>query len=307
MAEAGTVPTPIGELPEAIAISIAGLLSLRDISSLAQTCASWHAACSSDDLWRSLYSKRWPDSPLLSPASNGSPLISAHQHASSPLENYGVGFSGSNAKAVQTNESDLGAHSWRARFKTRINQVAADEKALAALLDNFPTFGGRTSRSIEINAYQDALGILRRSRWSTEDVLERLLSPKKSVFLNVVGLHHCLQVPKRNVLALQFWLEKQAVASRTICIRVWSMGGWAVQGFRRRDEFLVLPDVSLSSILMSYVTENVEEVPLDDKERTGSRALKVLKRGLMHEVRRVQLSADFESSAWVAREQHSQR
>lgn len=143
--EVAVAPT-IGELPEAIAISIASLLSLREISSLAQTCTSWHAACSSNDLWRALYLKRWPDCPLLSLASIGSPLI-PEQHDLLPLESSGFGemrCSGSNVNNVP------GAYVWRARLKSRIAQVTADEKALAALLDNFPTFGGRTSRSIEV-------------------------------------------------------------------------------------------------------------------------------------------------------------
>jgi hypothetical protein len=106
--------------------------------------------------------------------------------------------------------------------------------------------------------------------------------------------------------ALESHLREQDIEDRTICIRVWSMGGWAIQGFRRRDEFLVIPDVSLATVLTSHV-EGMQSGSPDGEQPIGPRALKILKRGLMHEVRRVQLSADFESSAWVSREQHSQR
>lgn len=67
------------------------------------------------------------------------------------------------------------------------------------------------------------------------------------------------------------------------------MGGWA-NGFRRRDEM----QIRMASI--ANLTEP-ESVPL----------FQILDRGTLHEVLRVQISADFESSAWVQRDMHSQR
>ena len=88
---------------------------------------------------------------------------------------------------------------------------------------------------------------------------------------------------------LKAFIARSKVGDRKVCLRWWSIGGWA-NGFRRRDEM----HVRMAS--MSTLAEP-ESVGL----------FQVLDRGTLHEVLRVQISADFESSAWVQRDMHSQR
>lgn len=84
-------------------------------------------------------------------------------------------------------------------------------------------------------------------------------------------------------------MARSQVGDRKVCLRWWSIGGWA-NGFRRRDEM----HVRMASMASLAEPENLA-------------LFQVLDRGTLHEVLRVQISADFESSAWVQRDMHSQR
>jgi hypothetical protein len=64
---------------------------------------------------------------------------------------------------------------------------------------------------IQITPYQDALKVLKRGQWSKQDVVERLFSAEKSVFLNLVGLHHCLQLPETSVRPHDLLLTRSSV------------------------------------------------------------------------------------------------
>lgn len=65
--------------------------------------------------------------------------------------------------------------------------------------------------SIQITPYQDALKVLKSGQWSMLDVVERLFSAEKSVFLNLVGLHHCLQLPETSVRPHDLLLSRSSV------------------------------------------------------------------------------------------------
>lgn len=82
-------------------------------------------------------------------------------------------------------------------------------------------------------------------------------------------------------------LARSKVGDRQVCLRWWSIGGWA-NGFRRRDE-------------MHVRTASMYEMA--DPERMS--LFHVLDRGTLHEVLRVQISADFGSSAWVQQDMHA--
>ena len=84
-------------------------------------------------------------------------------------------------------------------------------------------------------------------------------------------------------------LAKNQIADKHICLRWWSLGQW-MNGFRRGDEMHVCI-APLSKLL----------------EPKQEQLLYVIQRGAIHEVLRVQISADFRSSAWIARDMHSQR
>lgn len=77
------------------------------------------------------------------------------------------------------------------------------------------------------------------------------------------------------------WLRERELGDRSICIRWWTLGDMSYGGFRLRDNLNVM--VSPLNFLVS---------PQSD------RFFKVLRRGTTYETRRVQISVDFNSSAW---------
>lgn len=84
-------------------------------------------------------------------------------------------------------------------------------------------------------------------------------------------------------------LSNRNAGEKQVCLRWWSLGGWT-NGFRRHDEM------------------HIRITSLNDLTEIGRmHLLEVIDRGTLHEVLRVQISADFKSSAWIARSMHSQR
>lgn len=139
--------SPMCQLPEEIAISIAIILGRQDISSLGQTCRSWRAACNSDDLWKLLYAKRWPEHGLEYdlPGSSLGKSSSAQQLSSLKLKSSVIG-----PESKKKTADSIAQLTWKERFMGRLINVVAEEKVLIDLLDNFPTFEVKTSRSIEV-------------------------------------------------------------------------------------------------------------------------------------------------------------
>jgi hypothetical protein len=137
--------SPMCQLPEEIAISIALMLGRKDISSLGQTCRSWRAACNSDDLWKFLYAKRWPEHGVEYIPRSSSGKASSAQQLSSLKKSLVIG-----PESEQKSADSTAQLTWKERFMGRLIKVVADEKVLIDLLDNFPTFEVKTSRSIEV-------------------------------------------------------------------------------------------------------------------------------------------------------------
>ncbi|XVF28409.1 hypothetical protein REPUB_Repub15cG0027100 [Reevesia pubescens] len=99
-----------------------------------------------------------------------------------------------------------------------------------------------------------------------------LFKPKLNVFLNLVGLHYCLtilQVPASRVMEA---LQSSKISDRQVCVNWWKLGRW-FYGFRMRDE-----SHSRCVSLEDFATAKDVEV------------LRVLNRGAIHEVLRVQIS-----------------
>ncbi|KAI5084447.1 hypothetical protein GOP47_0000616 [Adiantum capillus-veneris] len=143
--------------------------------------------------------------------------------------------------------------------------------------------------SMEVADYQKAMNLLSSSGLQCLDVEIFLLVPKLSVLINLLGLHYCLTHLKMKEKEAREALSRNKVGERQVCLRWWSLGGWT-NGFRRHDEM----HMRISSLLTLAELEPPS-------------FLEVIDRGTLHEVLRVQISADFESSAWVARSMHSQR
>ena len=85
-------------------------------------------------------------------------------------------------------------------------------------------------------------------------------------------------------------IQEHNIAWKDVCVRWWSMGGMSTTGFRLKDHLHI---------------ENITLVQLMEEKHLGLFA--ILEKGAVYEIMRVQISANFNSSAWVARTMHSQR
>ncbi|CAI5990681.1 unnamed protein product [Closterium sp. NIES-64] len=231
--------------------------------------------------------------------------------------------------------------SWRQRFRQR----AAAVGETAALLTSRVTSAARHD-SLEVKEYQVALGLLACSRLVFADVARLLLSPQLSVLLNLLGVHHALMNLRVEPSLLLTALQASGTARRVVCVRWWVLGAWGHVGFRMRDEMLTasvqLKDFAAAAaaaaatasgddgtgaalaaanpppaaLSVAAVAEPVPPRPEPATSRAepvlsaatpeARRLLGVVCRGAVHEVMRVQIAADFTTSAWVARDMHSQ-
>ncbi|XP_027116076.1 uncharacterized protein [Coffea arabica] len=106
-----------------------------------------------------------------------------------------------------------------------------------------------------------------------KDVQMFFLRPNINVLFNLIGLHYCfskLDLPAECVAEA---LSMCRISERQVCVRWWKLGRW-FYGFRLSDESLCR-NVTLGDL----ATSKEEEV------------LRVLHRGAIHEVLRVQISA----------------
>lgn len=143
--------------------------------------------------------------------------------------------------------------------------------------------------SLEVGDYQRAMELLKKTEMGFKDVQLYLLTPKCSVLVNLIGLHYCLVWLGIQSEYVKAALCTNQIGDRNVCLRWWILGQW-VNGFRRGDQMHVVI-ASLTKLL----------------EPKQEQFLCVIQRGIMHEVLRVQISADFRTSAWIARDMHSQR
>ena len=176
---------------------------------------------------------------------------------------------------------------WQSAYRNSHMEMGRRAKAVVELVR-----ARSRHESVEVADYQNGLMLLSTTGLSLHDALLFLLSPIHNVLVNLIGLHYCLfhlNAQGSELEELKGFIARSKVGERKVCLRWWSIGGWT-NGFRRRDEMHVR-NVSISALA------EPESVAL----------FQVLDRGTLHEVLRVQISADFESSAWVQRDMHSQR
>ncbi|KAK7264586.1 hypothetical protein RJT34_32195 [Clitoria ternatea] len=127
--------------------------------------------------------------------------------------------------------------------------------------------------SIEVGDYLKAVDTLIGARFGFEDMQRFLFNPQMNVLLNLVGVHYCLTnlgIPGENLVEA---LRTHEISDRRVCVKWWKVGRW-FYGFRMRDE-----SHSRWISLTDLVTEDDENI------------LGVLRRGTIHEVLRVQISA----------------
>ncbi|KAK7363633.1 hypothetical protein VNO77_05783 [Canavalia gladiata] len=127
--------------------------------------------------------------------------------------------------------------------------------------------------SLEVRDYLQAVETLIGTRFGFEDVQRFLFNPQMNVLLNLVGVHYCLTnlgIQGENLVEA---LRMHDICDRRVCVKWWKVGRW-FYGFRMRDE-----SHSRWISLADLATEEDEHI------------LGVLRRGTIHEVFRVQISA----------------
>jgi len=265
-------------LPSDVVHQIVTLLPERDLCALKICSRYWHSVCSSDLLWFQLFRKRWKSA---DPLTAISPFLNLHGKERPQLRLCDCSI----ARPCATHNLYRKPHEgWQVAYRNWHLEMGSRAKAVVELVK------GRTRHeSVEVADYQRGLMLLSTTGLELHDVLLYLLNPGQSVLINLIGLHYCLLHLGIQGEEVKEKLARSKVGERQVCLRWWSIGGWA-NGFRRQDEMHV------RKVLMSTLTEP-DSTPL----------FHVLDRGTLHEVLRVQISADFESSAWVQRDMHSQR
>lgn len=256
-------------LPPEVAIEIVALLPAQDLCVLGLCSRSLHRLCTSDEVWKILYNRRWPATVAVTPvgAEPGSGDADIAEGARVVVEAGG---------------------GWRAAYRWRAARVAEQAGRLVSHVRC-----RLCHDSLEIFTYHDALALLRRSQLQFGDVAAALLDPKHSVLVALVAVHYAcltLAVPGPEVAAA---LEGAGSAERQVCLRWWSMGSMGRGGFRLRDD-------------MRTATLTLRDIAAGGDASRGGWLLPLLERGKVHEILRIQISADFNSSAWVGRVIYSQ-
>eukprot|EP01018_Ginkgo_biloba_P017719 Gb_39650 [translate_table: standard] len=259
-------------LPNDVALHIASMLQVPDLCALGSSSVFWRHLCASDLIWVSLSRKRWPNLDLFSDSTRS---VSKKEEKSEQPDNSDV---------CQLAELVPSPQGWQAFYIQWHTEMADRAVSVVELVKQSACY-----ESLEVGDYQRALELLCTTELGFKDVQLYLFTPKHSVLLNLIGLHYCLVHLGIQSEDVRTALAKSQIANRHVCLRWWSLGQWMI-GFRRSDEMHVRI-ASLAELLKPKQQE----------------LLNVLQRGTVHEVLRVQISADFRTSAWIAREMHSQR
>ncbi|EPS60296.1 hypothetical protein M569_14505, partial [Genlisea aurea] len=155
---------------------------------------------------------------------------------------------------------------WRGMYISKHNEMASKAESLKQFLERAASY-----ESLEVGNYSKAIQLLNSMRFEFKDVQIFFLKPSLCVLLNVVALHYCilcLNLPAEDLIEA---LSRCSVSERQVCVQWWKLGRW-FYGFRLRDEM------------------HSRNVSLRDLAATGGEeVLRVLHRGAIHEVIRVQI------------------
>ncbi|PIN16038.1 hypothetical protein CDL12_11307 [Handroanthus impetiginosus] len=166
-------------------------------------------------------------------------------------------------------DQDLDSNSkgWKGYYISKHCEMAEKAALVADFVERALAF-----ESIEVGNYLKVIDLLQSLQFGFQDVQMFLLKPNLNVLLNLVGLHYCivwLGVPADNVIKA---LDTSQVSQRQVSVQWWKLGRW-FYGFRLRDEF------------------HCRNISLGELATCNEEVLGVLRRGAIHEVIRVQISA----------------
>ncbi|XP_061367960.1 uncharacterized protein LOC133310976 [Gastrolobium bilobum] len=157
---------------------------------------------------------------------------------------------------------------WRKLYFERHVKLGITARSVDKFLEAWTRY-----ESLEVGDYLKAVEILNSTRFGFEDVQRFLFNPEMNVLLNLVGVHYCLTSLGVRGDNLVEALRTCEISDRHVCVKWWKVGRW-YYGFRMRDE-----SHSRWVSLAHLATEDDEHI------------LGVLRRGTIHEVLRVQISA----------------
>eukprot|EP00897_Mesotaenium_endlicherianum_P006911 jgi/Mesen1/6248/ME000323S05378 len=261
----------LDSLPEEVAVSVVSLLPAREVRCLSTCSKAWASLCEGDEVWSAVYDRRWPE------ADNAKRLGNRN----------GVAVPRSKEEQRLVNTAKF---NWRQAYMGRASEVAEQASEVTAFLMKCAC-----NESVEVFDYHKALRTLRAARLQLGDLALTLLSRRHSVLVNLIGVHYALLHLKAEASEVDKILKAAGIGGRQVCLRWWIMGSMARGGFRLRDA------MHTSTLDLDHLTNSAAG------RSSGHLQLMILERGILHEVLRVQVSADFRTSAWVARSMHSQR
>lgn len=234
-------------LPYDITFRIASSLSVRDVCALGSCSKFWRELCGSDPIWVSLSKQRWPS---LHFSDENFPISDS---ISQPL------FMG-----------------WKAFYMNRHQETAGKASSIIKFVEQCSS-----SVSLEVRDYLKAIEELCSTGLDFKDVELFLFKPELNVFLNLIGLHYCINwlgVPAENVINA---LEYSKISEKQVSIKWWKLGRW-FYGFRLRDE------------------SHYRVVSLADLAIHKHEVLELLYRGAVYEVIRIQISIPYPlSTPWT--------
>ncbi|WCJ23570.1 hypothetical protein M5689_005591 [Euphorbia peplus] len=156
---------------------------------------------------------------------------------------------------------------WRKSYITMHREMRGKTSALIQFVERCCA-----SESLEFGDFNKAIVEVASMKLGFRDVQMFLFEPELSVLIYLVGLYHCIYC--LNVQAEQVIdaLVSCKISERKLCVKWWKLGRW-FHGFRMRDE-----SHSRTLSLADLIKEE------------GNEVLKVIRRGPIHEVLRVEFA-----------------
>ncbi|XP_010434946.1 PREDICTED: uncharacterized protein LOC104718843 [Camelina sativa] len=167
--------------------------------------------------------------------------------------------------AGTTNEEN--SQEWRRFYVVQHKEMASRASAVITYVTKWPV-----TLSLEGGQYLHAVETMSSMRLGFQDVELFIFKPNLSVLLNLIGLIYCIQHLKPPREQIVDALRRYGISEQLVWVKWLTLGRWS-GGRRMRDEI-----VSRQVSLVNVVTGKEETV------------LKVLQRGVVHEVLRVCIS-----------------
>jgi hypothetical protein len=168
---------------------------------------------------------------------------------------------------AQIAETDENSQEWRRIYMMQHEEMGSRASEVIKFVIEWPA-----TLSLEALEYQHAVETMSSLSLGFQDVELFLFKPNLSVLLNLIGLLYCIQHLKPQREQILDAMRRCGVSEQVVWVKWLTLGRWS-HGRRMRDEI-----VSRQVCLLDVVKGKEETV------------LRVLQRGVVHEVLRVCVS-----------------